>query len=288
MRRILWIIGAVIVAGILIAVFTFTISETEFAVLTQFGRPVRTIQEPGLNFKWPAPVQKVNRFDKRIQLFESRLVELLTEDKKNVVLKFFVAWSIEDPMLFFQSVGNADIAEQKLDDILISKAGAAMGDYKFEDLISIEKEIKIAEIEKGVQKKLEGQTLKDYGVRIKEVEISQLALPESNAWSVYNRMRAERKAIANKYRAEGEEQASGIRAQADREKSELVSKAYKDSQVIRGEGEAQAAEIYTRAFSKDPEFYQFWRTMETYRKILDEKTTLVLSEDSELFKYLRK
>jgi membrane protease subunit HflC len=284
----LLILGAVTGLGILIALFTYTVNETELAVLTRFGKPVKTIENPGLNLKWPAPVHKVNRFDRRLQLFESRLVEFLSKDKKNVVLKFMVAWRIEDPMLFFQSVGNITTAEQKLDDILISKGGAAMGDYNFEDLISIEEEIKITELEERIKADLEEQTLRDYGIKINEVGISRLALPESNAWSVYNRMRAERKAIANKYRAEGEEQAAGIRAQADREKSDLVSEAYRQAQVTRGEGEAEAAKIYAEAFKRDPEFYQFWRTMETYRKILDENTTLVLSENSELFKYLRK
>jgi membrane protease subunit HflC len=288
MKRIIWIAGAVIIVCIVVALFTFSVNETEYVVLTQFGRPVRTIDKPGLKFKLPVPIQKVNRFDRRLQLFESRLVEFLSKDKKNVVLKFFVAWRIENPMLFFQSVGGAVIAEQKLDDILISKGGAAIGDYEFEDLISTDKEIKISELEKRIRTDLEAQTLRDYGIRINEVGISRLALPESNAWSVYNRMRAERKAIANKYRAEGEEQASGIRAMADREKSDLVSEANQEAQVIRGEGEAEAARIYTQAFQRDPEFYQFWRTLQTYKKILDEKTTLVLSEDSELFKYLRK
>ena len=114
-----------------------------------------------------------------------------------------------------------------------------------------------------------------------------MALPETNAFSVYSRMRSERKAIANKYRAEGQEQAAVIRAEADREKSEILSKAYEEAQVIMGEGEAEASRIYSDAFSKDREFYTFWRTMETYRKIMDDKTTLVLSQDSELFKYLR-
>ena len=276
-----------ILLGIIISLFTFTVNETEYAVLTQFGRPVRTIDKPGLNIKMPPPIQKVNKFDRRLQLFESRLVEFLTKDKKNVVLKFFVGWRIENPMLFFQSVGDMRVAEQKIDDILISKGGAALGDYEFEDLISTQ-EIKITQLEERIKGDLEKQTLRDYGIRINEVGISWLALPESNAWSVYNRMRAERKAIANKYRAEGEEQAAGIRAEADREKSDIISEAYREAQMIRGEGEAEAARIYAQAFQRDPEFYQFWRTLETYRKILDEKTTLVLSEDSELFKYLRR
>jgi len=287
MKRLLWIIGAIVILYLLVASFTFIVNETECVVLTQFGRPVSTIDKPGLKFKYPQPINKVNKFDRRLQLFESRFVEFLTKDKKNVVLKFFVVWKIEKPMLFFQSVGMTTIAEQKLDDILISKGGAALGDYKFDDLVST-REIKISRLEKRIQSDVETQTLRDYGIRIDEVSISRLALPEANAWSVYNRMKAERKAIANKYRAEGQEQASGIRAKADREKSGLISEAYQQAQVVRGEGEAEAARIYAKAFQRDPEFYQFWRTLQSYRKILDEKTTLVLSDDSELFKYLRK
>jgi membrane protease subunit HflC len=281
-------VGPIVLAGLLLSLFTFTVSESEVAVVTQFGKPVRIIQEAGLNFKWPVPVQKVNRFDRRLQLFESRLVEFLTKDKKNIVIKCYVCWQIQEPMKFFQSVGLASAAQQKLEDILISKGGAAIGDFEFESLISLDMAVRLSGLERRIQENLEAQTLRDYGIRIVEVGVSQLALPEANAYSVYNRMRAERKAIANKYRAEGREQAAIIRAGADREKSDILSKAYEEGQVIMGEGEAEAARIYADAFSKDPDFYQFWRTLETYRKILDEKTTLVLSEDSELFKYLGK
>lgn len=288
MRRMIYVLCGVMVLAMLVGLFTFTVNATEHAVVTQWGRPVRTIDDPGLNLKWPPPVQKVNRFDRRLQLFESRLVEFLTKDKKNVVMRFFVVWRIEEPKHFFLSVSDVATAEQKLDDILISKGGAAVGDYDFDDLISTEKEVRIEDLEKRIQVDLEAQTLRDYGIRIDRVGISRLALPESNAYSVYNRMKAERKAIANKYRAEGEEKAAGIRARADREKSDLISEGYQRAQVILGEGEAEAAKIYTEAFQRDPEFYQFWRTLETYDKILDEKSILVLSEDSELFKYLRK
>lgn len=288
MKRMLYVLCGAIVLAVMVSLFTFTVNVTECAVVTQWGRPVRTIEDPGLNVKWPPPVQKVNRFDRRLQLFESRLVEFLTKDKKNVVVKFFVVWRIEEPKAFFLSVSDVATAEQKLDDILISKGGAAVGDYEFDDLISIEKEVRIGDLEERIQVDLEAQTLRDYGIRINTVGISRLALPESNAYSVYNRMKAERKAIANKYRAEGEEKAAGIRARADREKSDLISEGYHRAQVILGEGEAEAAKIYTEAFQRDPEFYQFWRTLEVYDKILDEKSILVLSEDSELFKYLRR
>jgi membrane protease subunit HflC len=288
MRRVLYFSSGAVALAVVVGLFTFTVNVTECAVVTQWGRPVRTIEDPGLNLKWPPPVQKVNRFDRRLQLFESRLVEFLTKDKKNLVVKFFVVWRIEKPTDFFLSVNDVATAEQKLDDILISKGGAAVGDYEFEDLISTAREVRIGDLEERIKTDLEVQALRDYGIRVDTVGISRLALPESNAYSVYNRMRAERKAIANKYRAEGEEKAAGIRARADREKSDLISEGYHKVQLILGEGEAEAARIYTEAFQRDPEFYQFWRTLETYDKILDEKSILVLSEDSELFKYLRK
>jgi len=287
MRKVVWWIGGLVVLVIVIAMFTFTVNETDYAVVTQFGRAVRTIEDPGLKMKWPAPVQRVHRFDKRLQLFEGRLIEFLTTDKKNIIIKSYVCWQIGNPMNFFQAVGSTTVAEQKLEDIMISKGGAAIGDFEFEDLISVDDTIRIAQLESRIEDNIREQTLKEYGIEIVEVGISRLALPEANAYSVYNRMKAEREAIANKYRAEGKEQAAIIRAAADREKSDIISQAYGESQVVMGEGEAEAARIYSDAFAKDPDFYQFWRTMETYRKILDEKTTLVLSEDSELFKYLR-
>ena len=142
MRRMIYFLCGGVVLAVMVSLFTFTVNATECAVVTQWGRPVRTIEYPGLKVKWPPPVQKVNRFDRRLQLFESRLVEFLTKDKKNVVVKFFVVWGIEEPKHFFLSVSDVATAEQKLDDILISKGGAAVGDYEFDDLISIEKEVR--------------------------------------------------------------------------------------------------------------------------------------------------
>lgn len=286
-QQTIWVPGGIVLLVLIIALVTYAVDETEYVVVTQFGRPVRTVTESGLQFKLPYPIQEANRFDRRLQVFESRLIEFLTRDKKNIVVKFFVCWGVKDPKLFLQAVGTNTVAEQKLDDILTSKGGAAIGDFNFDDLISVEQDIRIDELNERVRTNIEEQSLRDYGILVTEVGISRLALPESNVFSVYNRMRADRKAIASKYRAEGKEMASGIRAKADRDRSEILSNAYQESQIIRGEGEAEAARIYAEAFQKDLKFYQFWRTMESYRKILNEKTTLVLSEDSELFKYLR-
>jgi len=279
-----------IVAGGLIggiAAVTFTVDQNEYVVVTSFGKPVKTITEPGLRFQLPVPIQRVNRFDRRLQLHQGVLMETLTRDKKNVAFRCMVVWRISDPGVFFVSVGTTEAATQKLDDLLTSKGAGAMGDFDFDDLISVVREVQIPVLETRIRDELaERLSEGGYGMEMKSVEVDRLALPEANAYAVYERMREERNAIANKYRAEGEEEAAKIRAAADREKSEILSVSYEESQKIRGEGEAQAARIYGKAFGRDPEFYQFWRTLQSYQKIVDEQTTLVLSEDSELLKYL--
>ena len=277
-----------LVVGIIAAV-TFTVNQNEYAVVTRFGHIQRAIVEPGLYFQWPVPIQRVYRFDRRLQIHQGLLLETLTKDKKNIAIRCMVIWKISDPATFFVSVGTMDSAARKLDDLLTSKGAGAIGDFEFDKLISTEHEIQISALEERIKKEL-SSVLKSgqYGMEIKMVEVDRLALPESNAYAVYQRMRKERNAIANRYRAEGMEENAKIKAEADMEKSEILSKAYEEAQKIRGEGEAEAARIYAEAFSKDPEFYKFWRTLQSYQKILDEKTVLVLSEDSELLKYLGK
>jgi len=289
MNRKIFIAALIALSGFLIVSCFYKVDVTEYVVITQFGKPVRNVTEPGLRIKLPLPFQTVNRFDRRKRLYSSRLMEFLAgaREKKNIVVKFYVCWGIADPMLFLTAVGNDTAAMQKLDDILTATGGAALGDFEFDDLINVNSPTRIPELNDRIMSEISSRVKKDYGIEVHKVGISRLALPEANVYSVYNRMRAERKAIANKYRAEGQEKAAIIKAKAEREKSDILSASYMESQKIMGEGEAQAARIYAEAFKKDPDFYAFWRTLESYRKVLDEKTTLVLDEDSELFQYLK-
>lgn len=287
MKGFIWAAGVLVALVVLVSQLTYVVGEHEFIVKTQFGRPVQVDREAGLRFKLPSPVQQVNRFDRRFRLYESKLIEHLTKDKKNIIVKCYVCWKISDPEKYFESIGQDERAVQRLEDALISKGGAAIGDFEFEDLFSLDRTVKISDLEKRIQDHIGMQTQDLYGIKIVDVGISQLSLPTQNASSVYNRMKAERKAIANKYRAEGKEKAAVIRAKADREKSEILSKAYEQSQIIMAEGEAQAAQIYSDAYGKAPDFYEFWRSLEAYQKILSNKTTMVLSQDSAIFKYLR-
>jgi membrane protease subunit HflC len=286
-RKLLWISALVAFCVLIVGSITFTVDQSEYAVVTQFGRPVRTVLEPGLSFRWPVPIQRVYRFDRRLQLHEGALFETLTKDRKNIAIRFVVLWKLSDPGLFLESVGTAEAAALKLDDLLTSRGAGVLGDFLFDDLISVEHPTRLAKLEERVKSELSTR-LKEggYGMVIQSVEIDRLALPRANAVAVYERMRAERNGIASKFRAEGEEQADKIRAEADRQRSDILSKANEDAERIRGEGDAEAARIYADAFRREPDFYQFWRTLQSYEKILDTKTTLVLSEDSELLKYL--
>lgn len=287
--------GAKIITGtsifilILMALIFYRVDVKEYIIVTQFGRPVKTISEPGLYWKWPDPIQTVNRFDRRLQVYETRLIEYLTKDKKNIIVQCFVGWRIEHPLKFFQAVGSIMTAEQKIDDIVCAQLGSVLGDYPMSAIISTdEKEVKISGMEARMTEGANSKTSENYGIRVKEIGICRLVLPKDNAQAVYRRMKEERRSIANKYRAEGKEKATEIRAAADRQKSDILARAYRDAQVTMGEGDAEAIGIYAKAFEKDPEFYKFLRTLESYKKILNKKTTVILSSDSDLLRYLNR
>jgi membrane protease subunit HflC len=282
-RKIL--IGA-IVGGLLLAYLTFyTTRETEFALITQFGRPVRTVYNAGLHMKWP--FQSILRFDRRLRIYNPRPSEFLTRDKKNLVIENYVAWRIEDPDRFLRSVGDTASAEMRLHDIIWSGLSAALGTLDLESLVSASADkVQAVAMLDALTTQADLTALDQYGIRVVDVRIKRLNLPEQNKQSVFARMRAERGRIAMQYRAEGEEAALVIRANADREKEAILSAAYKDAETIRGEGDAEATRIYGQAYSKNPHFYKLVRTLDSYKKVLDDKTTIILNSDSALLKIL--
>ena len=282
------IIMLIVIVGLSFLVF-YKVDEREHVVITQFGQPVKTITEPGLYYIWPDPVQTVNRFEKRLMLYKTRLIEYLTQDKKNIIVQCFVCWRIDEPLEFFQAIGNNISAAKKIDDIVCAQIGSILGNYEMSSIISIEKDaVKIKEIEKAITESSNKKTMDSYGIEIKEIGICRLALPQDNVESVYKRMKSERESIANKYRAEGKEKADIIRSEANKTQSNILSEAYKDAEIIKGEGDAAATKIYAEAFEKDSAFYKFIRTLESYKKIIDDKTTVVLSSKSDLLKYLNR
>jgi len=280
------ILAAAIAGGLLLVYLTFyTTRETEFALITQFGRPVRTVVNAGLHVKWP--FQSILRFDRRLRVYDPRPSEFLTRDKKNLVIENYVTWRIEDPDLFVKSVGDTSSAEMRLHDIIWSGLSAALGTLDLESLVSpTADKVQTASMLDLLTTRADRTALEQYGIRVVDVRIKRLNLPEQNKQSVFARMRAERGRIAMQYRAEGEEQALVIRATADREKEAILSAAYKDAETIRGEGDAEATRIYGQAYSKNPRFYKLVRTLESYKKVLDDKTTIILNSDSALLKVL--
>ena len=273
--------------GILVLIALFVLStiimvdETEQIVILQFGKPIRTIKEPGLNWKFPAPFQTSNSFEKRLLEYDVPPEEILSKDKKSLIIDNYVRWRIIDPLLFLQTVKAVPTAKTRLDDIVYSELRQELGTR---DMVEIITENRALVMEK-VTKASNEETSK-YGIEVIDVRIRRVDLPRENEASIYARMEAERKRQANKFRSEGEEEAQKIRAATDRDKTVILAEAYKKAQKIRGEGEAKALDIYASSYSKDSDFYEFTRTLETYEKVIDKKTTLVLPGDSKLFKGL--
>jgi len=262
----------------------YTVQETEFILVTQFGRPLYTVADAGLHLKWF--FQSATSFDRRLRIYNPRPSEFLTRDKKNIVVDSYVAWKIHDPDRFLQTVGDPVAAEMRLHDIVWSGLSAALGSHDLESLVSATGTAGTQDLMDQLAGATDRAALRAYGIDVADVRIRRLNLPEQNKQSVYARMRAERERIAMQYRAEGEEQALAIRADADRQKAEILSSAYKEAEKVRGEGDAESTRIYGAAYSKNPRFYKLLRTLEAYKKVLDDKTTAILSSDSELLRVL--
>ncbi|HYL76593.1 MAG TPA: protease modulator HflC [Bryobacteraceae bacterium] len=278
--------AAGVLAALVFCWLTFyTVRETEFVLITQFGRPLYTVADAGLHAKWF--FQSTNYFDRRLRVYNPRPSEFLTHDKKNLVIESYVAWRIEDPKRFVETVGDPGAAEMRLHDIVWSGLSAALGTHDLDSLIAPAAEtVQAGALLDKLSAMTDRAALDRYGIQVVDVRIKRLNLPEQNKQSVYARMRAERERIARQYRAEGEEQALRIRADADRQKEEILSAAYKDAEKIKGEGDAQATKTYSAAYSKNPRFYKLLRTLESYKKIFDDKTTAILSSDSELLRIM--
>jgi membrane protease subunit HflC len=264
----------------------FVVDATECAVRTRFGRPVEVILQPGLHFKVPL-VDEVTRLDARLLYFDPPTAEFLTEDKKNVIVSPFVVWRVEDPLRFIQKLYTKENAEARIADLVASETGTVLGRLPFSRLVSVgEGEVHLAEASATITGKVRQRATEDYGVAVVDVGVRRLAFPEQNQEAVYNRMRAERERIARRFRSEGEEEAIKIRAEADQERTKLLAEAYRTSADLKGKGEAEAARIYSDAVRRDPDLYHFLRTLESYDKILDEQTTLILPGDSPLLRLL--
>ena len=277
-KILLGLVGILVLLGL---TTVFIVDETEQVVILAFGKPVRTITEPGINMKVPFPFQEKIKFDDRLLEYDSPPEEILSKDKKTLIVDNYVRWRIVDPLQFLKTVQAIPTALSRMDDIVYSELRRELGTHDMVEIITENRE-KLMEIVTFNSNKA---TL-DYGIEVLDVRIRRVDLPAENEESIYARMEAERNRQANKFRSEGEEEAQKIRASTDRDKTIILADAYKEAERIRGEGDAKAVEIYANAYSADTKFYEFVRTLDTYKKIIDDKTTLVLPADSRLFKLL--
>ena len=259
----------------------FIVDETEQVVILQLGKPVKTVTKPGLNFKLPFPIQEKITFDDRLLEYDSPPEEILSKDKKSLIVDNYVRWKIVNPLQFLKTVQAIPTAKSRMDDIVYSELRRELGTHDMVEIITENRE----EIMDVITKESNSATL-DYGISVVDVRIRRVDLPAENEASIYARMEAERKRQANKFRSEGEEEAQKIRAATDRDKTIILADAYKEAERIRGEGDAKAVQVYARSYSSDPKFYEFVRTLDAYKKVVDDKTTLVLPSDSKLFKLL--
>lgn len=259
----------------------FTVNEREYVALFQFGEIQRTDYEPGLHFKLPF-VQKLRRFDRRVLSLDSRPERFLTLEKKNVLVDFYVKWRIKDVASYYRATsGEETRALERLLDITRKGLRSEFGKRTIQEAVSGER----GKIMRDITASTNAQVA-SLGIEIVDVRIQRIDLPDEVADSVYERMRSERMRVAADLRAKGAEEAEKIRANADREKVVTTAKAFGDAERIRGEGDAKAADIYARAYSRNPEFYNFHRSLEAYRKSFAGKSdVLVLEPNGEFFQY---
>lgn len=287
MKRIrILIISLVALAFLAVSLVFFQVDATQYAIVTQFGEPVQVITAPGLYAKLPDPFQSVVRVNNQVQVYDLPQTEFLTADKKNIIVEAFAAWKVTDPLAFLKTVRDPAGAETRLADILASELGVALGRVELGQLVTVEQaQMKLPDTLATIAKGTAART-EQYGFAVSDVRLKQLTFPQANLTSVFQRMKAEREAIARQFRSEGTEQAAKIRAAADAEKAKILAGANQQAAETRGKADAEAITIYAGAFQKDPEFYQFLRTLQSYETFVDENTTLILPSNSEMLKYL--
>ncbi len=295
-----------IVFSIFFSSFTYTVDEREQVVVKQLSKVmkvvvdgnaeeikkelsqkeslqhVKVVEGKGLHLKVPF-IQTTESFTNMLLTYDTDPREVTTKDKKKLVLDNYAQWKIKNPVLFLSTLENERKAYSKLDDVIYSMLNEEIGKVEAHTVISDKEYVMemLQRVTDGVNQQFES-----YGVEVVDIRIRKTDLPRENYENVFNRMRTERVRAAKQYRSEGQEEAQKIRSSAEKEATILEAQAYETAEKIKGEGDAEALRIYAEAYNKDPEFYKFWRTLQTYKNTLSDKTTIVIDSDSEFMKYL--
>ncbi len=266
---------------------SFQVRETEKALVTTFGKPTRSIEKPGLYGKWPSPIQVVHTFDSRARLYEGLMEETTTKGGEPIIVTSYIVWKIGDPLQFLESVHDSKGAEEHLRSLLRNTQNEIIGQYYFSEFVNSDPaKVQFEKIEKEMLASLETQVMSDYGIEIKAVGIKQLGVSEKVTKDVFERMKADRKRKTETILAEGNAESTKIKTDAESKRTELLAVVEAEAKAIRGSGDAEAAKYY-KLLEADPEFAMFLRDIEALKKILEEKTTIILGAETEPIKLLK-
>jgi membrane protease subunit HflC len=300
-------IGCVVIVLLAVSGLVYIVTETNQVIITQFGRPMgKMVTRPGIHLKLPI-IQKANYFEKRWLEWDGDSNQIPTKDKKYIWVDTYARWRISDPLVFFQRVRDERGAHSRLDDIIDGETRNAVANHdlietvrssnrpfeKSEETSIIQTEEELGHVTIGREKisriilEKSAAITPEFGIELRDVQIKRVNYVEEVQQKVFDRMIAERQRIAAQYRSEGDGKSAEIRGQKERELKRIQSGAYKQAQELKGKADAEATRIYAQAYNADPEFYQFWKTLDTYRTTLDANTWLFLSTDSEFLKYLK-
>jgi len=270
----IWLIFSLLLIALYLTIYS--VDQTEVAVAFQFGEPQGEVLKPGFHIKVPL-VHRIVFFDTRLQHYNSPRVEILTADKKSLLVGVYAQWRIVEPIQYHVSVGEKEAAARRLEDVVMGQLRTEFSRYAMTDLLAKLQDDLAAELTEKVDK-VAGL----YGLTVLDLRWKDIFLPPENEGAVFARMRSERESQASKYLAEGRRRALEIEAAAEKEKAVLLAEAHRKAEEIRGRADREAARIYAEAFSKDPDFYRFTRTLNLYRKTIDDRATLFLSRDDEI------
>ena len=289
MNRVGFIGTTVLIVLALLASTLFVVDQRQFGVVYQLGQIQRVITEPGLNFKLPPPMQNVTYIDKRLLTLDSMDTEpVLTAEKQRVVIDWYVRWRISDPQAYIRNVGLDESAgATQLNRVVRNAFQEEINRRTVRELISTKRETLMADVKREVSEAVKGA--KPWGIDIIDVRITRADYVESITESVYRRMQAERQRVANELRSTGAAEGERIRADADRQREVTVADAYRDAEKVRGEGDAQANRIYGEAFGRDPQFAEFYRSLDAYKASIGKKGDVLVIDpaSSDFFRNLR-
>ncbi len=289
MNRIGLIVTTLLVALALLSSMLFVVDQRQFGVVKAFGQVKEVISEPGLKFKLPPPLQSVSYIDKRLLTLDSVDTEpMLTAEKQRVVIDWYVRWRVTDPLAYIRNVGLDEAAgNNQLNRVVRNAFQEEVNRFTVRELLSSKREQLMADVKREVLGVVKGA--KPWGVDVVDVRVTRADYVEAITESVYRRMEAERKRVANELRSTGAAEGEKIRADADRQREVAVANAYRDAQKIKGEGDAQAAATYAEAFGRDPQFAQFYRSLEAYKGSFNKKSDVLVvdPQGTEFFRAFR-